>query len=408
MNSYFSPEFFRGNRDRLRHLFTGTAPIVISANGLLQRNADSNYAFRQDSTFWYLTGITEPDFVLVMDKGKEYIIMPGRDERRQAFDGKLETLGFSESSGISEFYDEKDGWKLLRSRLSKVRHVATLAAPPAYIEAYGLYTNPSRASLVKKCKEANPDIEVLDLRPQVTAMRSTKQTSELEAIREAIDITTSTLKKLQKKGFEKFEYEYQVEAEITAGFRREGAAHAYMPIVASEINACTLHYSSNNSLLVRGGLLLLDVGAEVLNYAADITRTYAVGDTSKRQQKIWESVVDVQEYAKNLLRPGVNLREYEQRVEHYMGEKLRELGLIKSIEHEAVRRYFPHATSHFLGLDVHDIGDYDKPLQAGMVLTCEPGIYIAEEKIGIRIEDDILITEDGHEVLSSRLPRELF
>jgi Xaa-Pro aminopeptidase len=142
----------------------------------------------------------------------------------------------------------------------------------------------------------------------------------------------------------------------------------------------------------------------VENYAADITRTYALGVPSKRQQQVSEAVQDVQKFALKLLKPGTSLRDYEQKVEELMGEKLLELGLIKTAEQRNIRRYYPHSTSHFLGLDVHDVGNYEQPLAAGMVLTVEPGIYIPEEKIGVRIEDDVLITKNGVEVLSKKLP----
>ncbi len=407
-NNLFDASFFKGNRERLRSLFTGTAPIVLTANGLLQRNSDSTFPFRQDSNFWYLTGLEDPDLILVIDKHKEYLIVPGRSDSREAFDGQLDVEAFRECSGIEDILDEKTGWKQLDSRLKKVHHVAVLAAPTEYVETHGMYTNPSRRRLATRIQKSNDSLELLDLRPHLTRMRSIKQPQELAAIKTAIQVTATTLKKLHRKGFDKFDYEYEVEAAISAGFRKSNAQHAYAPIVAAGANACTLHYVTNNAAMTTGDLVLLDVGAEISNYAADITRTYAASEPTKRQLQVWEAVIDVQKYATELLKPGVIMHDYEKQIEHYMGEKLRELGLIKVIEHDAVRTYYPHATSHFLGLDVHDIGDYDRPLEAGMVLTVEPGIYIPEEGIGIRIEDDILITEQGAEVLSAGLPRELY
>lgn len=407
-DALFDSSFFKENRERLKGLFTGTAPIVLTANGLLQRNNDATYSFRQDSNFWYLTGLEDPDIILVIDKSKEYLIVPGRSDSREAFDGHLDVEALQKRSGIQEVLDEKSGWKQLDARLKKVHHVATLAAPAAYVDAHGFYTNPARRRLVRLVKQANPNLELLDLRPHLTRMRSIKQDQELAAIKQAIALTANTLKKLQKKGFQKYTHEYQLEADITAGFRKSGSGHAYTPIVAAGSNACTLHYVSNNAEIPADGLVLLDVGAEISNYAADITRTYAVNEPTKRQLQVWEAVSAVQQYAFDLLKPGVLMQEYEKQMEHYMGEKLRELGLIKTIEHDAVRKYYPHATSHFLGLDVHDIGDYERPLEAGMVLTVEPGIYIPEEGIGIRIEDDVLITETGIEVLSDNLPRDLW
>jgi len=405
MTSYFSSEFFQNNREKLKTLFTGTAPIVLTAHGLMQRNSDTTFPFRQDSSFWYLTGIDEPDIVLVIDKDKEYLIIPKRESVREAFDGSIDARYLTDRSGVKEVLPEKEGWRRLGNRLKRVQHVATFAPPSPFVEVLGIHTNPARQRLVDKIKSYNKDIDLLDLRNHLTLMRSIKQEPELEAMQHAIDITISTLKAVSKDGFSGFGTEYEVEAAITADFRKRLATHGYSPIVAGGHNACTLHYVQNNDELHKDELLLLDVGAEVENYSADLTRTYSFGEPNKRQQKIFEAVCAVQDYAIGLLKPGVIIKQYEKQIESFMGDKLCELGLIKTVSHEAVREFYPHATSHFLGLDVHDVGDYEKPLQPGMVLTVEPGIYVPSEGIGIRIEDNILITEDGLKVLTAGLPK---
>jgi Xaa-Pro aminopeptidase len=405
MESYFTSEFFAANRQRLRDLFTGTAPIVLTANGLLQRNADTTFPFRQDSSFWYLTGIDEPDIILVMDKQREYLIVPSRTDTRSAFDGAINVQALGERSGVTEILDEVNGWKQLEARLKKVQHVATLSPAKSYISEHGMYTNPARRRLVSRIKAHNSMIELLDIRPHVTRLRTIKQPQELAAIQAAIDLTESTLKSVRRR-LASFAFEHEIEADITAAFRRRNARHAYQPIIAADANAVTLHYISNNSPLSQKSLVLMDVGAEVENYAADITRTYALRPT-KRQQQVASAVLEVQEFAKEQLRPGTTLHEYEAKIELFMGEKLRELGLIQSIEKSSVRQFYPHATSHFLGLDVHDAADYERPLEPGMVLTVEPGIYIPNEAIGIRIEDNVLITKAAPKVLSKRLPRDL-
>lgn len=403
----FTSEFFRGNRDRLRTLFTGKAPIVLTANGLLQHAGDSTFAFKQDSNFWYLTGIDQPDIILVMDKDKEYLIVPRREAVREAFDGAVDYSELQAISGVKEVVDDAEGWKRLANRIKKVKHVATVAPPPTYIDVFGFYTNPARAQLVGRLKEANPKIELLDLRQHLAVMRMVKQAPELAALQSAIDITIRTLKEVQRK-LPKYGNEYEVEAAITYGFRRRGATgHAFTPIAAGGKNASTIHHIDNNSPLGDHELMLMDVGAEVSNYAADITRTYARGTATKRQKAVHAAVLETQTFAMDQLRPGVTIREYEKTVHHFMGEKLRELGLIKSIEPEAVHKYYPHATSHSLGLDVHDAADYERPLEPNMVLTVEPGIYIPEEGLGVRIEDDVLITTDGVINLTSKLPRDL-
>jgi Xaa-Pro aminopeptidase len=410
MSDLFTSDFFRGNRERLRQLFTGTSPIVITANGLVQKGSDEALPFHQDRSFWYLTGINEPDVLLVIDKNKEFLIVPGREQVRETFDGAVNFDELSRRSGVKTVLNEKDGWRQLGARVKKFKHVATLAAAPKYIDLWGMYANPARAELIRRLKELNDGLELLDLRTHLARMRMVKQEPEVQALQQAIDITIDTLKDVMRPNrLAKYAYEYEVEADITRGFRRRGASgHGFTPIVASGKRACTLHNITNDGQLTSDELLTMDVGADFEHYTADITRTISLnGRPSRRQQAVHEAVMDAANYAFSLLKPGVMVKAYEKQMEAFVGEKLRELGLIKTIDHEAVRRFFPHATSHFLGLDAHDAGDYEHPLETGMVLTVEPGIYIPDESIGVRIEDDVLITADGIKVLTDRLPRGL-
>lgn len=402
--SLFDAEFFAGNRRRLRELFTGTAPIVITANGLLQRNGDNNYLFRQDSNFWYLTGIETPSAILVLEKAKEYLIIPTLSEVDEVMGRPHDFEALSRRSGIEQVLDQKSGWKQLTNRTKKVKHIATLSAAPAFVEHYGFYANPARADLIEKLKAINSDLELLDLREHLARMRMVKQPSELKAIQQAIDITIKALKKVQRK-FPNYHYEYQIEADLSHEFRRQGAqGHAFSPVVAAGANTCHLHHTTNEAPIDDARHLYLDVGAEVENYSADITRTYFLKPPTKRERAIVDAVLEVAAFARDRLKPGVTIRENEKAVEQFMGEKLRELGLIKSITKENVRKYYTHACSHYLGLDTHDTGDYDAPLVPGMVLTVEPGIYIPEENFGVRIEDDVLVTKTGIKVLSRHLP----
>lgn len=407
MDLQFTSGFFSGNRRRLRELFTGTAPIVVSANGLLQRGGDSTFPFEQDANFWYLTGISDPDIVLVMDKEQDYLLVPPRDTNRAAFDGTIDSSHLTRCSGIREVLTEDEGWKRLAARLKRTRHVATVAAPPAYLERYGMYTNPAKARLIKQLRQHNADLELLDITMHLVRMRMVKQPPELAAIQKAIDITIDTIKEVSVPAKRtKYAYEYELEAELTRGFRRRGArGHAFEPIVAGGQRACTLHNVANLEAFSADELVILDVGAEAEHYAADITRTIALGTPSRRQEAVYQAVLETQAYAMAHLRPGAFLQTYEEKVVRFLGEKLQELGLIKTNDPESVRAYYPHAASHFLGLNVHDVGDYTLPLEPGNVLTVEPGIYIPQEGIGVRIEDDVLITKDGIEVLSRGLPR---
>lgn len=407
MSDLFTADFYAANRKRLRSLFQGTAPIVITASAELQKGIDESF-FRQDGNFRYLTGLTDAELVLVLDKEREYLILPEQSQYQLDFHGQLNADVYIKASGIQTIYDAKTGWKKLGSRLKKVKHVATLAPPPEYIDVYGFYTNPARAKLVEQMKTYNEGLELLDLRQHFAVMRMVKQPEELEAIKQAIDITVKTLKSVKRK-LPKYTHEYQVEADISHGFRWAGSdGHAFDPIVAGGGNAAIVHHMHNDSPLDPKDLLLMDVGAQVEGYAADISRTYSLsGNPTKRQRQVYDAVLEVQQFAMQNLKPGVTIRDNEKLVEQFMGEKLRSLGLIKNVERDEIRRFFSHATSHHLGIDVHDIADYDRPLEPGMVLTVEPGIYILEEGIGVRLEDDVLITADGFELLTGKLDNQL-
>lgn len=404
----FHKEFFAGNRQRLRQSLDSDTPIIVTANGHLQRNGDNTYKFRQDSNFWYLTGIPHPDILLVMDKSKEYLIVPGRDRIMEAFDGSIDPDDLTRISGIGEVLDEKAGWKRLAASLKDSKAAATVSPPPPYLGFYSIYTNPARAALVEKVKACNDTIEITDLREHFGKLRVIKQAPELAAIRQAVEITIDSLLYVtDRKRLKTYTFEYELEADITRHFRRSKAGHAFDPIVANGARACQLHYIENSGPVDAKELIVFDVGAEVELYAADIARTVIAGQPSKRQEAIYTAVCEVQDYAYSLLKPGVVNVEYEELIEKFMGEKLRELKIINKITKESVRKYFPHMTTHFLGLEAHDIGDYHQPMRPGMTMVVEPGIYVPEEGIGVRIEDDVLITEDGCEILSRRLPRQL-
>lgn len=408
-DSLFTSDFFKGNRRALKERLKKDIPIVVTANGLLQRGADSSFAFAQDANFWYLTGIDEPDVTLVIDGDDEFLIVTAREATRETFDGAVDTGGLSARSGVEKVVDEAAGWKHLDALLERAGSVATPAAAPNYMQHYGMYANPSRARVLERMHKHVPSVELVDIRQELALQRMIKQAPELQALQVAIDMTSETLNELlTAKNLREYAYEYELEADVFRGFRRRGArGHSFEPIVAGGKNACTLHNVANNAPLHRGELVVCDVGAEYEHYAADITRTVSLGAPTDRQRAIYDAVLEAQTYALGLLKPGALLREYEERVANFVGKKLIELKLIKKADEESIRTYFPHATSHFLGLNVHDVGDYTRPLEPGMVLTCEPGIYVGAEGIGIRIEDDVLITKQGNQVLSAACRKEL-
>lgn len=408
MSERFTPDFFAGNRTKLRKLLDSTTPIVLTANGLLQRSGDTTFPFRQDSSFWYFAGIEEPNITLVIDKDKEYLILPELSEYQEVMEVNFDAAEISKTSGIKDVLPHKEGWKKLTASLSRAKQVATLSASPAYIDHYGFYSNPARAALIKKIKSAAENIEFVDLRSQLRQLRMFKQAPEVKAIQEAIDITGEALKTV-RTNIDKYKYEYQIEADLNQLFRQKGASgHGFAPIVAGGINATTPHYVANQAPLKPKSIVVVDIGAEVSNYSADITRAFSTAAPTKRQKAVYDAVLEVQKHTLSLVKPGITIRQLEAETEKLMGEELRQLGLIKTNDHKSVRKYYPHSVSHFLGLDVHDIGDYDHPLEAGMVITVEPGIYIDKEAIGVRLEDDILVTEKSHRVLSQKIPKRLW
>jgi Xaa-Pro aminopeptidase len=410
MSDLFSADFFVGNRTKLRSQVPEGMPIVVTANGLLQRGADSSYAYSQDANFWYLTGITDPDITLVMNGSEEFLIVTAREASRETFDGSIDFQKLSARSGIDKIVDEASGWKHLDTILTKSRKAATPAAAPSYLQSYGMYVNPSRSRLIERMQKHVGEVEIVDIRPELAKLRMIKQAPELNALRSAIDITSSALNETSThEKLQAYVYEYELEADIFRGFRARGArGHSFEPIVAGGKNACTLHNVANNDELHGGDVVVCDVGAEVEQYATDITRTVSLGEPSQRQLDVYNAVRNVQDYALSLLKPGAMLEEYEHNVATRMGKELQALKLAKASDMDAIRKFFPHATSHFLGLNVHDVGDYTQALQDGVVITCEPGIYIPAEGIGVRIEDDVLITAEGNDVLSASCRKELW
>lgn len=397
-----STTFFQKNRKKLKSALESESLAVVTAQSLLQRSADTTFPFRQDSSFFYLTGIEEPDVVLVISAEKDFLILPKRSEVEAIFGGSIDVEHLVNISGIDTVYAYKEGWAAYKKIQSTYKKIYTLGqAPPRVAGADSFFTNPARRYLIQKLKRLNPAGELVDLRPTLSRMRQVKQPEEIEAIKQAIVITKEgfiTAKKLVESGAA----EYEIEAEFDRIFKINQANHGYQPIVAGGERACVLHYIKNDKPIKNTELCLLDVGAEHLNYSADITRTYG-RNISSRQQEVINAVAGVQNKAIEFLQPGKSWKEYAQYVEKVMGEALVNLGLMQNTTKDAIKKYFPHGISHSLGLDVHDVCDY-KIILENMVITVEPGIYIPEEGIGVRIEDNTLITKDGALNLSKSIP----
>ncbi|TAH32398.1 M24 family metallopeptidase [Candidatus Saccharibacteria bacterium] len=408
MQSFFTSDFFAGNRAALRAAIKSNAPIILTGNGTMQKGGDEAFPFHQDSNFWYLTGLSTPDLVLVITTQETYLIAPTLSFEREAFDGAYDFAAFAATSGITQILDGTAGWKKVREELTQTHTAATPLSAPAYMKRHGLHTLPYRRRLVEKIKRLDHAVVLQDIRQEIAQLRCIKQPGELRALQRAIDITAATIADIRQPEFlNEVRHEYEIEAAISYGFRKRGAdGPAFFSIVGAGKHSTTLHHQENDGEIMAGDLIVIDIGASVEHYAADITRTISNRPLKGRKAELWNAVSDVQKYALGHIKAGVNPLDYEKDIEIYMGTKLLELGVIKDATRENIRHYFPHATSHFLGLDLHDTGDYREPWQKNMVITCEPGIYIPEEGIGVRIEDDVLITETGNTVLSAACPRE--
>ena len=394
-------DFFAGNRKRLKKKLAEKLPIIIAGNGLLQRTSDNAYSFTQDSNFWYLTGIDIPDMVLVIDVHETFVIVPDRSVSREAFDGKIDALALETRSGITAVYNEADGWTKIKDAIKSSRNVSCMLPNPPYDKGHGMYVNPARKRAYDRLRRITGNTPISDCRPSLAELRAIKQPEEIEQIKQAVKITKESLSCLNELLLGSTLTEGDLEARLSYEFRRRGShGHAYQPIVAQGKNATTMHYVQNNAVVPKDTLVLIDAGAEIEHYAADITRVVCFGSPSRRQQSVINAVKSIQERIISNMKPGIKLRDLEKKAEQFIGEELVKLGVITDLGDKAqIRRFYPHAVSHFLGLDVHDVGDYNKPLRKGMVLTCEPGIYIPEEGIGVRLEDDILITQNGPEIL---------
>ncbi|MBP9853161.1 MAG: Aminopeptidase N-terminal protein [Patescibacteria group bacterium] len=401
--------FFRSNRNKLRKSLDG-ACAVVAGNGSVQRKSDTTFSFAQDGNFWYLTGVNEPDCVLFLGatEADDFLITPDKTATQEAFDGIVDHEKICTASGIGRCYTAREGWKRVERLLGTQTTLYTLPGRPAYDVGHGMYRNPAPTAVARKLKRRLPNLTQRDIRPHIASLRAIKSSAEIRCIQKAIDTTTEGLEVVRQK-LEQHRYntEAEIEAELTYLFRTRGASgHAYQPIVAGGKNSTVLHYVQNDSRLASGTLLVLDVGAEYSQYCADITRTLPIGNRTERQASVYDAVLRIQVAAIELLRPGLSFREFEESVRQNMASELAALGLVKDKnDHASVAQYYPHATTHFLGLDVHDVGNYNEPMRPGMIITCEPGIYIPEEGIGVRIEDDILITKDGHQNLSAACPK---
>lgn len=417
--SSINPQLFIDNRKKFCAALPPNSMAILFASDEMPRSADQSFVFRQNPDLFWLSGIDQEKTILIIYPDcpnplyREALFLRKTNEYIAVWEGHKYTMEEArEASGIKQVYWEESFHGALTGLMAHCDKVFI------NINENDRADNPvpyKDIRFANELKYSYPAHEIKRLGPIMAKLRSIKHPVEIELIRKACEITRDAfirVLKFMKPGV----MEYEVEAEIIHEFIRQRAnGHAYTPIIASGYNACVLHYIENNKVCNDGDLVLMDFGSEYANYASDLTRTIpANGRFTKRQKDVYNAVLNVMKQAKNMLRPGVILNDYNKEVGKIMESELIGLGLLdkdavskQDPDNPLYKKYFMHGTSHFLGIDVHDIGNRYAPMQVGNVFTCEPGIYIPEEKLGVRIENDILITEDGILDLMHDIPVEV-
>lgn len=424
-----TPAEFARRRRQLMRMAGPDAILILPAARQRLRSNDSHYPYRQDSDFWYLTGFDEPEAVLVLvpgrDAGEALLFCRERDPVREAWDGaRLGPEGVVQTLGMDDAYPYTDMDEILPRLIEGRSRVFYHFGRDTEFDLTLIGWVKRVRSMVKQ--GAEPPHEFQELGHLLHEMRLFKSAAERRLMKESARVAALAhvdAMKATRPGL----HEYEIEAELLYRFRRHGMVPSYEPIVGGGANACVLHYVANRDRLQDGDLLLIDAGAEHQGYASDITRTFPVnGRFSAPQRALYEVVLAANRAALAAVRPGASWNDPHQAAVEILSEGLLRLGLLKGslrqcLKAHSYQRFYMHKTGHWLGLDVHDVGDYRidgqfRLLEPDMVLTIEPGLYIAPDMpgvadkwrgIGIRIEDDVVVTRQGAQVLTDGAPREI-
>ncbi len=398
-------DLFAENREKLMVALEGGI-IVLTGYARMQRGNDVAAAFEQEANFWWLTGIEEASWWIIIDgtRRKSWLVAPERSTTHVIFDGGLHYEDAQKISGVNDVVSHDKGLSMLRD-LSKKHSVVFALGDQPYADYLDFVLNPAPKKLHEHLKRTF--MSVRDCRKDIANLRAVKDDREIAALKKSVNLTIDAFEQLKDMILTK-KYEYEIDAEFEHFFQIRGASSAYDSVVAAGANSCTLHHMHGRSRIKKNDILLLDIGSRHMGYVADISRTYSTGEPTKRQIAVHGVVQEAHRQIIKLLKPGLLFEEYQRQVNKIMMTGLIELGFAKDMQDvDACRKYFPHAVTHGLGIDAHDSLGSSRVLLADMVLTVEPGIYIPEEKIGVRIEDDILITQTGHTNLSARLSTDL-
>ncbi|WP_194776138.1 aminopeptidase P family protein [Pararhodonellum marinum] len=406
------------NRKKLLKKLPKNAIVVLNSNDIMPTNADGTMRFRQNNDLLYLTGIDQEETVLVLCPDfpnpdmREILFLRETDEHIAIWEGHKYTKEEAYAASGIKNIQWVSNFESVFNTLMALSEGVFLNTNEHLRAAVAVETRDAR--FIKNCKKRYPLHQYHRLAPLMQELRAVKEKQEWEQLQKACDITEAGFRRILsyiKPGVK----EYEIEAEYLHEFVRRGSrGFAYEPIIASGANACVLHYIDNKEVCQDGDLILFDVGAEYGNYNADMSRAIPVnGRFTKRQRDIYQAVLRVQRAAMDLLRPGTNIQDYHKEVGLIMQSELLGLKLLTKTDIKkqdpqkpAYKKYFMHGTSHHLGLDVHDVGTMYNPIKPGMVFTVEPGIYVMEEGIGIRLENNIVIQKEGYLDLMKNIPIE--
>ncbi len=412
-------ELFVLNRQNFTKHLKDNSLAIFNANDIMPTNADGTMKFIQNKDLFHLSGVDQEESILVVfpdafnEDHKEILFLKETNDHIARWEGaKLDKKSATETSGIKTVYWLQEFDNVLKNLMSQAEYV--------YLNSNEHLRNSSEVEtrddrFRKSWMSQYPLHKYERSEPIMHKIRSIKSQIEVDLMQHSSDINTKAFQRVLKF-IKPGVAEYEIEAEFLHEFARNRAdGFSYEPIIANGSNACVLHYIENNDTLKDGDLLLLDCGCWYANYASDVTRAFPVnGKFSPRQKEVYSAVLRVQKAALNMLRPGNQLHEYHKEVGLLMEKELLGLGLISQndIDNQdpnwpAYKKYFMHGTSHYIGLDVHDVGSWTAKMEVGNAFTCEPGIYIPEEGIGIRIEDDIIIGEKENINLTIGIPKEI-
>ncbi|MGN4423377.1 aminopeptidase P family protein [Bacillus cereus group sp. MYBK30-1] len=401
--------FFTQNRERLVKTLPEESITILFAGQAPHMSADAHYKFVPNRNFYYLTGIDEPNVIFMLKKFgnsvEETLFIEKSDPVLEKWVGKTVSKEEAEKlSGIKKVVYIESFEKTMSNTLftENVKHVNL---DLELREWKG--TETKTLAFAKHVREQYPHITIGNVYPNICELRVFKTEEEIEIIKEAIAVTKEGIYNVLKHAKADM-MEYELEAHFDFTLKSSGIKHhAFNTILASGKNATVLHYEDNDAKVGKGDLVLLDLGAQKDYYNADISYTFpASGTFSSRQKQIYNIVLKALKETTELIKPGLKFAALNEHTKKVLAEECKAIGLIQ--EDEELTKYYYHGVSHFLGLDTHDVGTYkDRVLEEGMVITIEPGLYIEEESIGIRIEDDILVTKDGYENLSKDIIREV-